>query len=111
MPADAVAITGGSICVCSLVARRNAAAPPSLIGSFRPSVRRTGKDFGPASGGYGWAAQLSAERARLREKWPCGWHPNRTRRAVRRAGIGRRRDCPDWRKSSTGRGEFDEVDG
>ena len=21
------------------------------------------------------------------------------------------RDCPDWRKSSTGRGEFDEVDG
>jgi hypothetical protein len=31
MPADAGAITGGSISVCSLAAQRNLDAPPSLI--------------------------------------------------------------------------------
>jgi hypothetical protein len=40
IPADAVAITGGSIWACSLVARPNADAPPGLIGSFQPDVRQ-----------------------------------------------------------------------
>lgn len=40
IPADAVAITGGSIWACSLVAPPNADAPPGLIGSFQPDVRQ-----------------------------------------------------------------------
>jgi hypothetical protein len=40
MPADAVAITGGSISVCSLTAQLNSDAPSSLIGSFPPSMRK-----------------------------------------------------------------------
>src|ERR1039458_8228492 len=49
MPAEAEAITGGSILVCSLEAQRNTAVPPVLSAAFGPACDENGKDFGPAS--------------------------------------------------------------
>ena len=63
MPADAVAITGGSISVCSLTARRNSGAPSGLIGSFHPSMRQNATVFGARSTSWMRKSQSGGENA------------------------------------------------
>ena len=137
MPAEAVAITGGSILGLLLGGTAECRCTSRLIGSFRPSVRRNAKDFGPArkakdaSGPArvasvnvrrGQSARWVCHRAALggkraaRElrhgprrrdhrraalggagaaarKMPARPATDQTRRAARRAGVGRRRPC------------------
>jgi hypothetical protein len=49
MPADAVAITGGSISVCSLTAQRNSRCAFKPYRQFHPSMRQNATVFGARS--------------------------------------------------------------
>src|ERR1022692_3299634 len=104
MPAEAVAITGGSILGLLLGGTAECRCTSRLIGSFRPSVRRNAKDFGPArkakdASGPARVASVNVRRGQS-ARWVCHRAALGGKRAARELRHGPRRR--DHRRAALG---------